>query len=182
MAAGRRVSSDAISVLRRITSLRRARDLGGGGGLARALQADHHDRDRGRGVEVDRVGGGAERLDQLVVDDLDDHLTGGDRLHHLDADRALAQPVHEFAHHVEGDVGLEQGPADLARSGVDVGSGQRAAARQPVENAGQLVGQAFEHPNTDSARGRTALSGVGLRPHGTGRRVKFGSFRELPET
>ena len=124
------------------------RDLGGGGGLAGALQPDHHDRHRRRGIEVDRIGGGAERLDELVMDDLDDHLAGGDRLHDLDADGAFAHPVDEGAHHVEGDIGFQQRAPDLPRRRVDIGRGERAAARQPVENAGQLVGQAFEHRST----------------------------------
>ena len=46
IAAGRRVSSEAISTLRLPCSVSRLRDLGGGGGFARALQADHHDGDR----------------------------------------------------------------------------------------------------------------------------------------
>jgi len=35
-------------------------ELGGGGGLARALQADHHDRHRRRGIEIDRLAARAE--------------------------------------------------------------------------------------------------------------------------
>ena len=64
-------------------------DFGGGGGFAGALQADHHDGDRRRGVEIDALAVGAERRDQLVVHDLDDHLAGRDRFDHLDADRLL---------------------------------------------------------------------------------------------
>ena len=165
------------------------RDLGGGGGLAGALQADHHDRHRRRGIEIDRIGGGAERLDELVVDDLDDHLAGRDRLHDLDADRAFAHPVDEGAHHVERDVGFEQRAADLARRRVDIGRGERAAARQPVENAGQLVGQAFEHRSTPpyathvkrQTRPR-AHSAVGRWPPASRDRAAgrtTGSFREL---
>ena len=33
----------------------------------------------GGGIEVDRLGLGAQHRDQLVVDDLDDHLAGRDR-------------------------------------------------------------------------------------------------------
>ncbi len=63
----------------------------------------------------------AERSDQLVVHDLDDHLARGDRLHHLDADRLLLHAVGEGARHVERDVGLEQRAAHFAQRRVDVG-------------------------------------------------------------
>ena len=62
----------------------------------------------------------AEHLDQLVVDDLDDLLAGRDRLDDLRADGAVAHLVGEGAHHLEGDVGLEQRAADLAQRRVDV--------------------------------------------------------------
>ena len=50
-------------------------ELGGGGGLARALQADHQDRRR-RAVDAQLPGlaFAAQHVDQLVVDDLDDLL------------------------------------------------------------------------------------------------------------
>ena len=115
-----------------------ARDLGGGGGFAGALQADHHDGDRRGGVEIDALRVGSERRHQLVVHDLDDHLAGRDRLHHLDADRLRLHALGEGARHIERDVGLEQRAADLAQTGVDVGFAQRAAAGETVENAAEI--------------------------------------------
>ena len=99
----------------------------------------------GRRVEIDRLARRAQRLDQLVVDDLHDHLAGRDRLDHLDADGALLDLVGEAARHVERDVGLEQRAAHLAQRRIDVGFRQRAAPRQPVENAVQLFRQTVEH-------------------------------------
>jgi hypothetical protein len=119
--------------------------FGGGGGLARALQADHHDRDRRHGVEVDALAFGAERGDQLVMDDLHHHLAGSHRLDHGGADRLLADFFGKTSHHVERDVGLQQRAAHLAHRGVDVGFGQRAAPRQPIENATQFFRQIVEH-------------------------------------
>ena len=63
-------------------------ELGGGGRLARALEADHHDHGRRIDVEVELGGLGAERLDQGVVDDLDDHLARRDRADALPAPTA----------------------------------------------------------------------------------------------
>jgi hypothetical protein len=120
-------------------------DLGGGRGLARALQADHQDRHRGGGVEIDGLGVGAEHRHELVVDDLHDHLAGRHRLEHDGADGLLLHPVGEAADHLEGDVGLQQGAAHLAHGGGDVGLGQGAPAGEPREDAGEAVGQAFEH-------------------------------------
>ena len=80
-----------------------------------------------------------------VVHDLHDHLAGRHRLDDFDADRALLQLDDEIAHHVERDVRFQEGAPYLARSGVHVGGGERAAPRQPVENAGQLVRKGFKH-------------------------------------
>ena len=110
-------------------------DLGGGRGFAGALQADHHDDDRRRRVEIDRLRAGAQGLDQLVVDDLHDHLAGRDRLDHFDADRALFHLLGEAARDIERDVGLKQRAPDLAQCGVDVRLRQRAAPGQAVEDA-----------------------------------------------
>ena len=101
-----------------------------------------------RGVEVDRLGVRAQHLDQLVVDDLDDHLAGRDRLDDLGADGAVAHLVGEGAHDFERDVGLEQRAADFAQRRVDVGLGQRAAAGELVEDAGKFIGEAFEHDHS----------------------------------
>ncbi len=81
---------------------------------------------RGR-VEVDRLRVRAEHLDQLVVDDLDDHLARRHRLDDRDADGVLLHLVGEGAHHVERDVGLEQRAPHLAQRRIDVGFRQRAA-------------------------------------------------------
>ena len=54
-----------------------AGEFRGGGGFAGALQTDHHDGDRRRGVEIDTLAVGTQRGDQLVVHDFDDQLAGG---------------------------------------------------------------------------------------------------------
>ena len=115
-------------------------------------------------VEVDRLAFLAERLDQRIVDDLDDHLAGLDRLDHRGADRLGAGAVDERAHDFERHVGLEQRAAHLAHGGVDVLLGEGAAAGQLVQYAGELFGKALEHgfapgfrrlrANAKRARGR----------------------------
>ena len=116
-----------------------------GGRLAGALQADHHDDDRGRRIEVDGDALGAEHLDQLVMDDLDDHLAGLDRLHHGGADGLLAHLVGEGAHHFQRHVGLEQRTAHLAQRCRDIGLRQRAAAGQAVQDGAKALLKRFKH-------------------------------------
>ncbi len=185
-------------------------ELGGGGGLARALQTDHHDRHRRRGIEIDRLAARAEDVDQLVVHDLHHHLAGRHRFDDLDPDGVALHLVDEGARHVERDVGFEQGAPHFAQRGIDVLLGERAAARQAIENAAEPFGERIEHldlhppfsmdarvkpghdvvktsrarkrrPNTYGARGRIALSGGGLRPPGPVGGLHFGSWRERAE-
>ncbi len=110
-------------------------DLRRGRRLAGALQADHHDRDRRRRIEIDRLRVGAQRLDQDVIDDLDDHLAGRHRFDDIGADGAGAHLVDEGAHDIERDIGFEQSAAHLAQREVHVLFGERAAPRQPVQYA-----------------------------------------------
>ena len=162
------------------------RDLRRGRRLARALQADHHDDDRRGRVEVDRLAFLAEHLDKLVMDDLDDHLAGLDRLQHRGADGLLADLVGERSHDLERHVGLDERAADLAQRGRDVGLRQRAAAGEAVQDRAEAFLQRFEHSSSsfpigenrevmparpsskqhakpNGTRGRIALPDVGFR-------------------
>ena len=121
------------------------RDFGCRRGFARPLQADHHDGHGGWGVEVDGLRLGAERAHELVMHDLDDHLSGRDRADNLLADGLFANAIREGLHHVQRHVGLDQRTAHLAHRFGHIAVGERAAARQLVENAGKAVGERFEH-------------------------------------
>ncbi len=131
-------------------------DLRGGGRLARALQADQHDRDRRGRVEIDRLRFAAQRLHQRVVDDLHHHLAGLDRLDDGGADRLGAGAVDKGAHDLERHVRLEQRAAHFAHRGVDVLLGEGAAAGQFVQYAGELLGKALEHACSFSGEWRVA--------------------------
>ena len=120
------------------------RELRGGRRLAGALQADHHDRNRRRRIEIDRIALRAQHLDELVVHDLHDQLSGRHRLDDLDADRARFHLVGEGAHHVERDVGFEQRAAHFAQRRIDVGLRQRAAPGEPVEDSAKPFRQRVE--------------------------------------
>src|SRR3954451_13015810 len=104
------------------------RELGGERGLAGALEAGQHDhRRRVLGV-AQPAGLAAEDGDQLVVDDLDDLLSGVQRLADLFPASAFLDRVDELTHHRQCDVGLEQSDPDLARGRVDVCLGEAALA------------------------------------------------------
>ena len=56
---------------------------------------------------------------QLLVDDLHHLLAGREALGDVGAERALAHAGDEVLHHLEVDVGLEQGEPDLAHRARD---------------------------------------------------------------
>ena len=120
-------------------------DLGGGGGLTRALQADHHD-DRGRGdVEIELGGFGTEHFGQRVADDLDHLLARGDRAEDVLADRKVGDLIDEAANDGQRDVGLKQRDSHFAHRGAHVGLGQRTATAELPENIAQPIAQTIEH-------------------------------------
>ena len=80
-------------------------------------------------------GVGAEHRDELVVDDLDDHLAGRHRAQHFGADGLGFDLLGEVLDDIERDVGFEQRAANFAHRLDDVAFGQRAAPRQLVEDA-----------------------------------------------
>src|SRR3546814_698856 len=115
------------------------RELGGQGRLAGTLEAGEHDH-RGAGLGIAQAAGlASEDVDELLVDDLDDLLGRVQRLADLGAAGPLLDRAHELLDHGEGDVGLEQRDADLARSGVDVGLGELALAAEVLEGVGKTV-------------------------------------------
>ena len=140
-------------------------ELGGAGGLARALQADHHDHHRRRGIEIKaHCLGPAQHLDQRVVDDLDDLLTRRDRLQHLLADRLLGHRIDEAADHRQRDIGLEQRDPHFAHRLADIVLAQRAAPTQRREDGAEPVGQTVEHcPGHSIPTAKTAKRKNGRR-------------------
>ena len=144
-------------------------ELGGGRRLTGALQADHHDDRRRIDVEVQLGGLGAERLDQRVVDDLDDHLARRDRAEHFLSDRPLGDLVDEVAGDRQSDVRLEQRDAHLAHRRAHVRLRERAAPAKPVENAAEPIAQTVEH----------SLLPIDVRPHMGTQNAKYAGGRNL---
>ena len=88
---------------------------------------------------------GAEEVDELVVDDLDDLLAGGQAREDVPADGLLADARDEVLDDLEVDVGFEQGEPDFAHRGIDVGLADPAAAGQVAEGRSQALAEGVEH-------------------------------------
>jgi hypothetical protein len=120
------------------------RELGGRRGLARPLEADEND-DRGAAREMEDPVARAEERGELLVDDRDDLLTGGEALEDLGAEGALADAGDEVLDDLEVDVRLEEREADLAHRGIDVRLGDAAAPREGRQRTAEAVAQGVEH-------------------------------------
>ena len=133
------------------------RELGREGRLAGTLEAGEHDHG-GPGLGIAQAPGfAAEDRHELLVDDLDDLLRGVERAADLLAAGPLLHRRDELLDHRQGDVGLEQRDADLARGGVDVGLGEPALALEVLEGVGKAVGESGEH-GVVSPRDRSRVS------------------------
>ena len=119
-------------------------ELGRGRRLARSLEADEGDHGRVAHEAEGPVARGQER-GELLVDDLDDLLAGGEALEDLGAQRPLAHPRDEVLDHLEVDVRLEQGQADLAHRRIEVRFGHAATTGQPGEGLAEAVAEGVEH-------------------------------------
>ena len=115
------------------------------GRLTGTLKSSEHD-DGGRGLrEPDGAGLTAKDLDELLVDDLDDLLSRVERLRQFLAVTAFLDRRNEFLDDRQVDVGLEEGDADLASRGVDVGIGETSLATQSFEGGCEAVLESVEH-------------------------------------
>ena len=125
-----------------------ARQLRGGGGLARALEADQHDDRRRVRRHREPVSAAAEQLDQLAVDDLHHLLRRRERGEDVLTDRPFFHAVDEGADHLEVDVRLQERHADFAERLLDVLLRQSAAAAELVEDGLQSGTKRVEHGKT----------------------------------
>ena len=133
-------------------------------GLTGALKANEHDH-VGRAVLCKRELGvrGAEQRGELVQNNADDVLRGGERVKHLGVKALLLAARHEVLDHAEVDVGLEQGEANLAHGDVDVILGETTLAAKLVKGVLETIGKRVEHsyiPSPTSARQKSRASKV----------------------
>ena len=155
-----------------------ARQLGRGGGLARALQARPSAPPRAGREAAWRRGGfaAAQQRDHLVAHHADDRLGGREALEDLLAHGPDAHPLEELLGHLEVDVGLEQGQADLAQGGVDVA---RASAPGPGGSGTPPADLSLSVSNTSAdSRGPSQGHGASTPPNSRGMRRATRLWRE----
>ena len=128
------------------------RELGAGGGLAAALEADEHHHGGRLRLVAQLALLPAQQRHQLLVDDLHDLLAGSERLEHVGTDGALADAVDQGTGDLEVDVRLEEGETHLAHPQLDLLLGQAAAPGERLEDLTEAVGEGFEHGQPSSPR------------------------------
>jgi hypothetical protein len=112
--------------------------------------ADEDDRRLALQLELRRTT--AHQLRQLVVNDLHDLLARRQALRHLGAQRTLLDGRDELLDHVEVDVRLEQGEADLAHRSRDVVLAQASARAEVAERVAESVGEGVKHGGEPARR------------------------------
>jgi len=124
-------------------ALEPAGELGGGGGLARAVEA--YQEDARRGGEVERGGVATQEGGQLVLENFDDLLAGRDAAQHVFAQRLGLDPCDEVLGHLVVDISFQQRHADGAHGVGDVRFGDRAVTAQIFEDVLEFIGELTEH-------------------------------------
>ena len=134
-----------------------ARQLGAVGGLAGALKAHQHDNGGGGGGDG-QFAAAAHEGGQFLIDDLYNHLGGGEGFHHVLAHGPLGDRGHKAFNHLEIDVRLQKGHFDLLHGLLHIGLGQTALAPQALEHGGQLIGETFKCHNSYSCSSLATFS------------------------
>jgi hypothetical protein len=110
-------------------------ELSGGCCFAGTLKSDHHDDGRRLRGEVQPHVLAAQDLDQLVMDDFDDLLTGTQALHNFLTEGLLLHGVRELFDDLEVDVGFQKGDPDFLQGFVEVLFGNAAFTFEVLKNA-----------------------------------------------
>ena len=110
-----------------------AAQLGGGSGLARALEAHHHHNRRSVVGHGDFGVCAAHEAGELLVDDLHHLLGGGEAVQHVASNGPLRDGGHKVLDHLVAHVRLQQGQADLPHGLPDIALRQAALAPQPLK-------------------------------------------------
>ena len=120
-------------------------ELGGGGGLPRAVETDQHDDGGRRAAELERRRGAAERPDELAVHELDEVLLRREAPQHLLAERVPLHGVDEVAHDRDVHVRFEQRQAHVTERFLDVALRDPPLALQLAEERVELLAEGLEH-------------------------------------
>ncbi len=119
--------------------------LAGGGGLARALKTDQHDGYRLASTKVQIDMAAAQQFHQLLVDNFNHLLTGGQAFQHLTPHCFLGHSGDKIFNHLEVDIGLQQGQSHLAQGFLNIFFVQATMAAQFLEYFLQTIGKIVKH-------------------------------------
>lgn len=114
-------------------------ELAGSRCLTGALQADKHDDRHAGGGQSDLALCPAQKLSQLVFDDLDDRLVRLQAAKDLFPHRLFTDVSDEIFRHLEIDIGFQQCAADLTKRPINVTFGKLALPAEILERRLQLV-------------------------------------------
>ena len=93
----------------------------------------------------------AEDLHHLVAHDAQDRLVGREALEHVLPGGAGAHAIDDLLRDLEVDVRLEEGEADLAQRGLDLGLGEDTLAAEGLEYPLEPLAERLEHADHSSA-------------------------------
>ena len=128
-----------------LTFLEMACQLGGCGGLARALQTGQQDHHRGAMVEAQLSGLLSQDPNQLLIDHLDQDLARRKTGAYLTAYRPLPHLIDERFDHRQGNVRVQQRGTHLTQGLLDIFIGQPRLAAQLHQGSIEALGQILEH-------------------------------------
>ena len=86
----------------------------------------------------DVFGIAAHEADHFLIDDLDDHLSRGERFQHFGTDAALGGGLDKVLDHFEANVSLQQSQTDLSHGLLHIGLLQAALAAELLEGGRDL--------------------------------------------
>ena len=92
-----------------------------------------------------------QQLHQLIVDDLDNLLSGRDRLQDLFLQGLLLNPVQELPGHLEVHIRFKEDPPDFTETLPNHGLSEESPLPKLGEYTVQLVAQVVEHDSRGSA-------------------------------
>jgi hypothetical protein len=113
--------------------------------LPAPLQARHQDDGRGLGGQVDVRHPFAHGGGEFPVHQTHQGLTGGERAHHLGAQRLFLDAGDEVAHHGQRDVGLQQRHAHFAQHVLHIAFGDARLTAHGLDQAAETIGKGGSH-------------------------------------
>ena len=121
------------------------RQLTGGRGLARTLQAEHQDHARPVRALLQPALGIAEQREQLITNNLDDLLARGQALEDRLIHRPIAHAIDKCLDDLEIDVSFEQRQPDLPEGVLDGRLRQTCFSLEGLEDVLEAMAERVEH-------------------------------------